>query len=302
MDENVWDARKSSNGRGGNAMKKMHAGSAAFFVRKGLESLPKGLLLLLLIASFTTGCKKPPPTPPPPPDEPVYDEHGTRIAHIDVAYRRPGTPIKINLMKGVGSGAEPVPEAGFSDADKALIFKALDMLTDEELLNTGIYLLYPQVNPRSTLPSVYRPGIGGGHTEDNTIIFTFKENKSVRLLDPELGNLLLAALGFPDRKVSLSNLSAPLQDNAEKPGAVLDRLAPLLPRKPSGLPLGSPKAMVISPEPPTAYVSLLSPEGLRALSAERQLAARGRPQDLTLEDQIRPHGEWGVTAPTTPNH
>ena len=58
MDENVWDARKSSNGRGGNAMKKMHAGSAAFFARKGFENLPKGMYEISVGKAGTPPIKK----------------------------------------------------------------------------------------------------------------------------------------------------------------------------------------------------------------------------------------------------
>ena len=81
------------------------------------------------------------------------------------------------------------------------MIKALDSLTNEELLNADIHVFFPLIEPADVTPS---------HTVDSAgpnahqIYFNFKQDRSNRPFDPTLGNQMLAAMGFPNRTVSAS--------------------------------------------------------------------------------------------------
>jgi hypothetical protein len=53
--------------------------------------------------------------------------------------------------------------------------------------------------------------------------------------------------------------------------------------------------VLVSPNPPSQYIPLLTPAGQQALSNDYHLRTR-TPDSLTVNDAVRPHGTFGITS------
>ena len=153
--------------------------------------------------------------------------------------------------------------------------------------------------------------------------FVLKGNKITAIKDP-FGNLIADNLSIPVPRIVFNRLPltgpapsaiAALSDSAAPPAAgATDTLtgadfpaasSPLLAAPALGsihaineIPLGAiQNVQIVSPNLPTHYVPLMSPEGSRAWAGERALGHNPN-KPATVQDQIRPHGEFQITDPT----
>ena len=129
-----------------------------------------------------------------------FDRYAVPAAEVDYRYTRPGTGPGTDILIDFRIGLHDV-EATFTDAEGALLIKGLNTLSDDEIRNSGVHQLRPEmISPGfivyRDLSYVTRRGDG------DSVFFSFQLPRAARLFDPELGTLLLRAMGFPGRTVT----------------------------------------------------------------------------------------------------
>src|SRR5947209_866809 len=103
------------------------------------------VFLMIALVAFCTGCSKSQTaTPTPPPDDPK-DIYGVPLSQIDYVYLRdtmdPSHPIRIDFLHA------STPEGDFTDAEKALLIKALEAMPTQMLINLDLHVFEPNLLP-----------------------------------------------------------------------------------------------------------------------------------------------------------
>lgn len=235
-------------------------------------------LVALLVLGL--GCKKNNPGPQPE----VSDKYGNPPSALKSVYERPGTSIRIDFLKTLN------PEAGFSDDEIALIKAALNTLTDDELSRLDIHVMTSDYVPNQAKPQMM-------YSNDPIHVkaIYFNQPVSRRPLNQNIGNDFLAYLGYPERRISLSSTVYNDETHQQLFPEVLSDPIPMpsmsVPALPKAEPLLFPgrHVQVIGSESPSHYVTLTSRAGHNALTQEVR-AAGGKAKDLSVDDQVRPHG------------
>lgn len=235
--------------------------------------------LLVALSLLGAGCKKSPSGPPPE----TPDKYGNPPSALMGVYERPGTPIRVDIMKTYNQ------EAGFSEAEVGMIKAALNTLTDEELTARDLHLIGSDYVPNQANPMMM-------YSNDNVrgVAIYFNQPKSSRTPDPNLGAKFLAYLGFPGRRVNLASTVYNEETHEQLFPEATTGLVPHSPdpNQPPGTLFSPQHLTVISPESPAHYVTVTSRAGHNALAGEVHTAA-GTSKDLTADDQVRPHGVRG---------
>lgn len=236
--------------------------------------------LCVFLALFTlTACNKKKTTPPPP--NQGTDEYGLPIQFYDFLYERPGG-VKIVFMHTY-SGTHD-----FTEAEKGLLRRALDTLTNEEIINTGVHAFWPATRAPNSPLYVKR------HATDPSVTFYFAQPTGSRPLDPNLGNELLKALGYGDRRVTSKSkvFDSDSGDFAWEEAIPLpsQRSVTPLPLVPMpGRVLPHNQFVVISPEQPDSYIPLTSRAGHDTLAMMRDPGRPLTPPEVAAK-QLESHG------------
>lgn len=227
----------------------------------------KKLMLAFAAVMLSAGCQKAPPSAP---NEPL-DPYGYTAKSLQFVYTRP-SGLRIDFPKTLN------PEQSFTDAEIAVIVKAFDTLTDEELAH--VQIVQPDDVPGSTMHIFYRPDL-------NLVHIVFGQARTGRPLDPNLGSAVLASMGYSGGR-SIAQSTKVFDESTQNylfpevmPGA------PIAPAK-SAPPINSP-VTVVSPAPPISYIPLTTRAGHNALADENGLAVKGNYKTITVDDVLRPH-------------
>lgn len=228
----------------------------------------KRIIVASVAVLLSAGCKK---SPSGGANEPL-DAYGYTASSLQFVYTRP-SGLRIDFPKTLN------PEQSFTDAEIAVIVKAFDTLTDDELVH--VQVVQPDDVPGSPTHIFYRPDL-------NLVHVVFSQPRTGRPLDANIGNKILASMGYSARAISPS--SKVFNEATQEylfPEVMPGLSQPLV--VPKAAPLGSPLE-VVSPNTPEVYTPLTSRAGHNALAAENSLVVKGNYKAITVDDVLRPHG------------
>ena len=224
-------------------------------------------LLAVSLAVLCIGCK-----------HATTDSLGVPISEIDQIYTRTGTNIRIDILHYAGDSG---PGADFTTEQKAQIVKALESLTDQQLIQSHVYKIVPE---GSNFPSGVRIAAPLG-ASNNYIMFI-----NVSPSDPNLENEILTAMGFPPAATAASSTKAPTSPSAN--------IVPASGGPTTVTPLDAQGSQAISSQSPSTYVPIKSKEGMQAVMSDYSLGQSKDPnKQPTFQDQVRPHGDVSIVTP-----